>query len=199
MARLNKIITKLITAEFFFYSGWGLVAPIFAIFIIQQVEGGTIEVVAFATATFWVVKSAIQPFLANILDVIKGEKDDFRILIIGMYVAALIPFGYFFATQIWHVFALEIIRGIAMACVVPAMLGIFTRHINKGWEAFTWSALSTGLGFGFAFTAAFGGVIASFLGFGMVFIMVGIFKLVSATVMLLTYRKIFSGERMKEE
>jgi len=196
VVRLNRVIIKLITADFFLQSGWGLIAPIFAIFITQQIEGGSIEVVAFATAAFWIIKSTIQPFLANVLDVVKGEKDDFKFLVIGMYIAALVPFGYFFATQIWHIFILEIVRGIAMACVVPSWLGIFTRHINKGWEAFSWSVQSTGLGFAAGFAAAFGGVIASSLGFGVVFIMVGILKLISATMLLSVYNKLFPEDRM---
>ncbi len=196
MRRLNKVIIKLITADFFLHSGWGLIAPIFAIFITRQIEGGTIEVVAFATATYWIVKSAIQPFLANILDVVKGEKDDFKFLIFGMYAVALVPFGYFFATQVWHIFFLEFVRGVAMACVVPAWYGIFTRHINKGWEAFSWSVQSTGLGFAAGFAAAFGGVIASSMGFGAVFVMVGILKIISATMLLSVYNKLFSEDKI---
>ncbi len=196
MARLNKVIINLITADFFLHSGWGLIAPIFAIFITQQIEGGTIEVVAFATATYWIVKSSIQPFLANVLDVVKGEKDDFKFLVLGMYTVALVPFGYFLATQVWHIFVLEMIRGIAMACVVPAWYGIFTRHINKGWEAFSWSVQSTGLGFAAGFAAAFGGIIASSMGFGTVFIMVGTLKFVSATMLLSVYNKLFPGDKM---
>lgn len=194
MAKLNHIIIRLITADFFLQSGWGLVAPIFAIFITQQIEGGTIEVVAFATATYWIVKSAIQPFLANILDLVKGEEDDFKFLVFGMFAVAIVPFGYFFATQIWHVFFLEIARGIAMACVVPAWFGIFTRHINKGWEAFSWSVQSTGFGFAAGFAAAFGGVVASSLGFGIVFLMVGVFKLTSAIMLFSIYRQLFPGQ-----
>ena len=195
MARLNKVIIRLITADFFLQSGWGLIAPIFAIFITQQIDGGNIEVIAFATASYWIVKSSIQPFLANVLDVIKGERDDFRFLVFGMFIAALIPFGYFFSSQIWHIFVLEIVRGIAMACVVPAWLGIFTRHINKGWEAFSWSVQSTGFGFAAGFAAAFGGVIASSLGFGIVFIMVGVFKLISAIMLLSVYNRLFPDNK----
>ncbi len=196
MARLNKVIVQLIIADFFFNSGWGLISPIFAIFITKQIEGGTIGVVAFATAIHWIVKSSIQPFLANALDTTKGEKDDFRFLVIGTYIVALIPFGYFFAMQVWHIFMLELLRGVAMACVIPAWFGIFTRHINKGWEAFSWSIQSTTFGFSVGFAAAFGGVIASLMGFDMVFITVGIMKLLSATMLLLVYNKIFPGDKI---
>ena len=189
--RLNKIVIRLIASDFFLQSGWGLIAPIFAIFVTQQIEGGSLEVVAFAVATYWIVKSTVQPFLANVLDVIKGEKDDFDFLVYGSYANAFVPLGYFFATDVWHIFGLEILRGIAMACIVPAWFGIFTRHINKGWEAFSWSIQSTGFGFAAGISAAFGGLVAAFLGFGPVFILVSALQFVSATLLFLTRKKIF--------
>jgi len=196
MKRLNNIITKLIISDFFLQSGWGLIAPIFAIFITEQIEGGSVEVVAFAAAFYWIVKSILQPFLANFLDLVKGEKDDFTFLVYGMYLAALIPLGYFFASQTWHIFLLECIRGIAMACVVPAWYGIFTRHINKGWEAFSWSVQSTSYGFAAGFSAALGGMIATFLGFKFVFLMVCLLKILSATLLFIVRRNLIKSGQL---
>jgi hypothetical protein len=194
--KLSKVVIRLIVADFFMQSGWGLISPIFAIFITQQICGGTIETVAFAVATYWIVKSTIQPFLANVLDVIRGERDDFKALIFGMYAAAMVPFGYFFATQSWHIFVLEFARGAAMACVIPAWYGIFTRHINKGWEAFSWSVQSTGVGFAAGFAAAFGGIIASLLGFQSLFVLVGLLKIVSATIYLSIFKNICPEDKV---
>lgn len=194
MKKLNNIAIKLIVSDFFLYSAWGLIAPIFAIYITEQIDGGTVEVVAFATAIFWLTKSCIQPFLANVIDLVQGEKDDFRLLIMGTLAVALVPFGYFFATQAWHIFLLEFFRGATMACIVPAWSGIFTRHISKGWEAFSWSIESTGVGFAYGFAAAFGGVIALTFGFGAVFLFVGFSKLLSVLVLILTYKRMFLNE-----
>jgi MFS transporter, DHA2 family, multidrug resistance protein len=191
MKRLSGITVKLITADFFLHSGWGLIAPIFAIFITDQIPGGSLEVVAFAVASYWIVKSTAQPFIANVLDLIRGEKDDFDFLVYGTYINALVPLGYFFATQVWHIFLLEIVRGLAMACIVPAWYGIFTRHISKGWEAFSWSIQSTSLGFATGFAAAFGGLVATFLGFRTVFILIFILKIISATLLFYTRKSIF--------
>lgn len=192
MKKLNNIAIKLIASDFFLYSGWGLIAPIFAIYITEQIEGGTIEVVAFATALYWIAKSIIQPFLANIIDLLDGEKDDFKLLIMGTLAVALVPFGYVFATQVWHIFFLEFLRGVAMACIVPAWFGIFTRHISKGWEAFSWSIQSTSTGLAYGFAAAFGGVVALAFGFGAVFIFVGCLKILSAIILFLTYKDFFT-------
>lgn len=191
---INKVIRILITSDFLLQSGWGLIGPIFAIFLTRQIQGGTLEMVGFIAATYWVAKSVVQPFIAHFLDVTKGEKDDFKFLIGGMYLANLIPLGYIFSTQPWQIFLLEFIRGLAMACVVPTWSAIFTRHIDKGWEAFSWSIESTGIGFAAGIAAAFGGILASILGFKVVFVLVSFFGIISTSVLLLIQDKLFNRD-----
>jgi len=191
MIGLNKVIRVLVLSDFLLQSGWGLIGPIFAIFITQQIKGGTLVAVGFIAATYWLVKSIVQPFIAHFLDVKKGERDDFKFLIYGLFLANLVPLGYIFVTQLWHVFLLEIIRGLCMACVIPSWAGIFTRHIDKGWEAFSWSIESTGIGLSFAISAAFGGILVTFLGFKVVFALVSFFGLGSCLLLLLIRNQIF--------
>jgi len=147
--------------------------------------------VGFVAAVYWITKSIIQPFLANYLDKNHGEKDDFYFLIAGMYIANLVPLGYIFSTQPWHIFVLEFIRALAMACVVSTWSAIFTRHIDKGREAFSWSIESTGIGFAAGLAGAFGGVIASILGFKAVFVLVSFFGIIASSTLLLIHNQIF--------
>ena len=188
---INKVIKTLILSDFFLQSGWGLIGPIFAVFIIKNIHGGSLAMIGFVAATYWIVKSIFQPFIAYFFDLKKGEKDDFKFLIVGMYIANLIPLGYLLSSQIWQIFLLEFIRGLAMACVIPTWAGIFTRHINKGWEAFSWSMESTAIGFGFGLAAAFGGVMATILGFKIVFVLVSVFGLTASSFLLLIRNQIF--------
>jgi len=192
MPGLNKIIKTLIFSDFLLQSGWGLIGPIFAIFITKQIQGGTLVAVGLIAATYWFVKSAAQPFIAHFLDVKKGEGDDFRFLILGLFLANFVPLGYVFVSQLWHVFFLEVIRGLCMACVVPSWSGIFTRHIDKGWEAFSWSIESTGLGLAAAFAAAFGGILATFLGFKVIFLLISFFGLMSCFLLLSIRNQLFA-------
>jgi predicted MFS family arabinose efflux permease len=188
---INKVIKTLIASDFLLQSGWGLIGPIFAIFLTKQIKGGNLEMVGFVAATYWIVKSILQPFIARLFDTEKGEKDDFRFLVAGMYVANLIPLGYIFSTQPWHIFLLEAVSGLSMACVVPTWSAIFTRHIDQGREAFSWSLESTGIGFAAGLAGAFGALVASVSGFKFVFILVSIFGLTSSSVLLLIRRQIF--------
>ena len=191
MLNINKVVKTLIASDFVLQAGWGLSGPIFAIFLTKQIQGGNLEIVGFVAAVYWITKSIIQPFLANYLDKNHGEKDDFYFLIAGMYIANLVPLGYVFSSQPWHIFVLEFIRALAMACVVPTWSAIFTRHIDKGREAFSWSIESTGIGFAAGLAGAFGGVIASILGFKAVFVLVSFFGIIASSTLLLIHNQIF--------
>jgi MFS family permease len=194
---INKVIRILICSDILLQSGWGLIGPIFAIFLTKQIQGGNLKMVGLVAATYWITKSVVQPFVAHYLDKNHGEKDDFTFLIAGMCVANCIPFGYIFSTQPWHIFILEIIRGMAMACVVPTWSGIFTRHIDKGREAFSWSLESTGLGFAAGIAGATGGILASLVSFKIVFVLVGTFGLASSLLLLLVRKHIFLHNHFK--
>lgn len=184
MLKINKVIRTLIVSDFLLQIGWGFVGPIFAVFLTRDIQGGDLKMVGLVASAYWVTKSLVQPFLANYLDKNHGEKDDFAFLVFGMYVSSLIPFGYIFSTQPWHIFVLESLRGLAMACVVPTWYGLFTRHVDKGREAFSWSIESTGIGIAAAFSGAAGGIIASKFGFDAVFLLLGSFGLMSSSFLL---------------
>ncbi len=183
MLKPNQLIIKLIASNFFLNAGWGFIGPVFAIFITDQVSGGSIQTVGLAVAIYWVVKSTIQPFLAQKMDKVKGDSDDLSYLAKGMVITTLVPLLYIFSTAVWHVFILEAIRGVGMALVVPSWNGMFTRHIDKNWEAYTWSLQSTALGFAAAFAAAFGGMIAAFIGFKAIFVLVFLFGAMSTATL----------------
>lgn len=197
MISLNKVIRILITSDFLLQAGWGLIGPIFAIFLTKQIHGVDLKMIGFIAATYWITKSIVQPFIAHYLDKNQGEKDDFIFLVGGMYIANLTFLGYIFSSQAWHIFTLEAIRGLAMACVVPTWAAIFTRHIDRGREAFSWSLESTGIGLAAAFAGGLGGVIASIFGFKFVFVLVVIFGLIASSVLLLICQQLFPRDHFR--
>jgi len=180
---MNKVIMFLISCDLILSAGWGFIAPIFAIYLANQIEGGDIAVAGFASGIYWISKSIVQPFIARYLDRNHGEIDDFYFLVAGLFVTALIPLGYLFATLPWHLYILECLHGIAMAAVIPTWAGIFTRHIDKHQEAFEWSVDSTALGFGAGSAGIVGGMLAETFGFQVVFILVSMFSMVSVLVL----------------
>lgn len=180
---INTIIRFLITSDLALSTGWGFIAPIFAIFLTQQIVGGDAKIAGFAAGLYWIVKSLVQPFVARYLDKNHGEIDDFYFLISGLFISALVPLGYLFITLPWQLYAVETVHALAMACVVPTWAGIFTRHIDKGQEAFEWSVESTSLGFGAGVAGILGGILAANFGFQFVFILVSAFTMLSVIIL----------------
>lgn len=187
---LNKVIKYLILSDLVFYTGWGLVTPIFAIFIVNNIQGGTILVASIASAIFWILKSILRIPFGIFLDSHKGEGDDYFFVVIGLLIASLIPFGYIFANLPWNIYVLQAIYAIGMAMSLSGWSAIFTRHIDKGKESTEWGVSATAYGIGAGVAAVVGGWAVTQFGFNPVFIIVGIMGLIGVALLLFIKKQI---------
>lgn len=186
---VNKIIRTLITSDFFLNLGWGLVGPVFAIFIVQNIAVGgisnAVRVAGFASLFYWMTKSVLQIPIGHYLDKNHGEKDDFWFMVIGEFIVGLVPLGFLVSSQPWHIYALQVFYAVGMSMAIPSWSAIFTRHIDKGKEALQWSLESVFLGTGAGIAGGVGGILASMFGFKLVFILVSLFSFVSVIFLYL--------------
>lgn len=180
---INKVIKYLILSDLSFWSGWGLISPIFSIFVLEKIEGGSVLVAGFASAVFWIVKSLFRVPIGVFLDLNPSEKDDYFSLVFGLLIAALVPFGYIFSTTAFHIYILQAIMGIGLAMSLSGWTGIFTRHIDKGKESTEWGLDATLIGLGTGVAGAVGGWLVLEFGFDVVFIGVGILGLIGVVLL----------------
>ncbi|HOK35414.1 MAG TPA: MFS transporter [Candidatus Pacearchaeota archaeon] len=193
-SKFNKIIKYLVLSDLIFWSGWGLVNPIFAIFITDNIEGGNALVVGIASGVYWLLKSILMIPIGTFLDNRPGEKDDYWVLVSGFFIAALVPFGFIFAKLPWHIYLLQAIQAVGMAASLSAWSAIFTRHIDKGKEATEWSLDATAVGLGTGISGTIGGWAVTKFGFNPVFIAVGILGIIG-TLLLLSLRRHMRAKR----
>jgi MFS family permease len=184
---LNKIIKILVLSDFTITSAFGFVAPIFALFIIDKIQGGTIETVGFSAAFYWLAAALVRLPIARYIERTKSEKDDFRFTIIGSVLICAIPFLFLISTQIWHIYLAEALYGIGYSLRLPGWYGMFTRHIDKGHEGYEWSFNSLIGGMGSAITAALGGLLATKFGFNVLFILVGALSIFGSIILIFLY------------
>lgn len=181
---VNKVIRVIIYWDIVINSAWGLLGPVFAIFIVQTIATGNATqgatVAGFASLAYWITKSILQIPIGHYLDKNHGEKDDLWFTVIGTFLTGLVPFGYLISSLPWHIYFFQIIHAIGMSMVIPSSYAIFTRHIDKGKEAYEWGADSTLLGIGVGITGAVGGIMAAYFGFQSIFLLTGIFTIISA-------------------
>jgi MFS family permease len=195
--KINRVIKYLILADFIFWSGWGLLSPIFAVFVIKNIEGGSLSVIGLASGIYWILKSLLRIPIGIFLDSRRGEEDDFWFLFFGLVLSSLVPFGYLMAKYPWHIYLLQSLQAFGMAMALSGWTAIFTRHIDQGKEATEWGLDATFVGLGIGISGIFGGMIAQIFGFKTIFVLVGISGLLAASL-LFGILKIISPRSLKK-
>ena len=189
--KINNVIKNLILSDIFILSGFGLILPIFAIFIEDNIKGATVEVVGFSWTIYLISKSMVQLPVAGIVDKIKGEKDDFWFMFVGSVLFSAIPILYIYTSTITGLYIVQFIYGVLTGITLPAWSAIYTRHIDKKHEGLEWSLWDTSIGVGAAFSSAIGGVIAHRLGFDFLFIAVSVMSLIGTLFILKIYKNLY--------
>lgn len=171
---VNKVVQVLTISDILILSGFGLITPIFAVFITDQIQGGDLEAVGLASTIYFLIKSGFQIPLAQIVDRTRGERDDFWMTVVGSLIISLTPILYIFIRTVPQLFLVQAIYGVGGALFYPPWLAIFTRHVDKektGWE---WSIYYTSIDLSGALAAGLGGFLAEKLGFKPLFLLVSL-------------------------
>ena len=184
---VNKIIRVLVLGDIMFFSAYGLIGPIFAVFVTNQVAGATIATAGFAATINLLVRALLQMPIARYIDRHKGEKDDFIFMVAGSTLISVVPFAYFFVSTPLHLYLAQVILGLGGALANPGWFAIFTRHIDKNKEGTEWTLENVGVGLAAAGTAAIGGLLAQRFGFHNLFLIVGVLSLLGLVIQISLY------------
>jgi MFS family permease len=184
---VNKIIRVLVLGDIMFFSAYGLIGPIFAVFVTNQVAGATIATAGFAATINLLVRALLQMPIARYIDRHKGEKDDFIFMVAGSTLISVVPFAYFFVSTPLHLYLAQVVLGIGGALANPGWFAIFTRHIDKNKEGTEWTLENVGVGLAAAGTAAIGGLLAQRFGFHNLFLIVGVLSLLGLVIQISLY------------
>lgn len=184
---MNKIVKILILCDFFIITGFGFLTPIFAVFVIDHIIGGTLLVVGIAEAIYLGTKAVGQIFVADYLDIEPSDKRNWRWAFIGSLVFGLSAFLYIFCRYPIHLYLVELIMGASTACEYPAFYALFLKHLDRKRRNFQLSFHSAAIEIGGAAAAAIGGVLAHFLGFSNLFVIVALFSLLGTAFLISLY------------
>jgi|SRR3989338_2693657 len=189
--QLNKLVKYFVLSDLLLLGGWGLIEPIFSIFIIDTVRGATLVTVGISAAIYWVLRSVIQLPLASFLDKYDGEKDDFYALILGIMIAGGSAVLFAFVREPWQLYLVQALHGIGFAFYFVSWPAIFSRHLDKNKVSFEWALDNTAVSVGAGLSAFFGGVIASKFGFPIVFILAGVLSAIAALILMIVPELLF--------
>lgn len=193
----NRVVRNFIFADLALFGGWGLVSPIMAVFVVENIPGATLITVGTMAGIYWAVRSAVQLPMATIMERTVTEKDDLYILIVGLLLVSVSAFWLNFVKTIPQLYAFQAVHALGFGFYGAAWAGIFSRHIDRSKAAFSWSLDHTFLGVATGITGLTGGYIAQQFGFGAIFTMAGILSFVSAVLIFLVPDIIIPGKKKK--
>lgn len=177
---MNRTLKLLVFSDIFVLTGFGLISPIMAVFIKDNLIGGTIVAIGIAAAITTLVRCILQLIFAYIAK----PNHRYVMTIAGTFVIMTVPFIYLFSTNVTHIYLAALVNGIGAGLANPAWFSLFAANLNKkarGWE---WSIYSSSVGIGTAVAAFVGSQLATKFGFTPVFIAVGILSLIGCFILL---------------
>ncbi len=174
--KINSIVEAFIISETFLWSAWNFITPIFAIFVINNIKGGNIQIAALAFSVYLITRVIFEIIAGKFLTG-KSDRDKLVITIFGMMLMSVAYIGFSFTHSIPLLFSFYCLIGIGLGVASPAKYALFTNSIDKEKATSEWSLYDAVTLLGIASATALGGFIASQYGFSTLFILASIINL----------------------
>ncbi len=162
--RVDPIVKAYIISECFLWSSWNFITPIFAIFAIENIKGGTIEIAA-ASYSFYLISRVIAELISGRFFANQSDKRKILTTILGISLMSLSYIGFSTSKTILQLFAFYSLAGIGLGLASPAKNALFSIHLDKNREASEWSIADATSFISMALATTLGGFIAGAYGF----------------------------------
>ncbi len=193
--RFNAVVRRFIIADLIWLAGWGLMAPIFAVFVLRQVPGATMLTVGTGAAIYWILKSIIQIPVAIAIDRTASERDDYLVLVMSLIFAGITSFSFIMVREIWQLYLVQAMQAVSFALYIPSWNGIFSRHLDPEHRSLDFALDSSAVGIGMGVAGLLGSFIAEQFGFGMIFFITAMSSFTSAAIIFCSPSIIFPRSR----
>jgi len=181
--KMNRVVKFFILSDYIFWSGWGIVSPVFAVFILQKIGEANVFTVGAAAAIYYISKALSEVPISVYLDKHDGEKDDFYALVLGLLIGGCVSLAFLAVRSITGLFLVMVVQGIAFALYSSSWPTMFSRHLDKDHYALEWTLDHFGIDVLSAVAAFLGGGITLIFGFNFVFIVAAILAFIAAAVL----------------
>ncbi len=189
---MHKVLRVLILSDLFIIGSFGLVQPIFAVYMLQNVVGTTITAIGVAVTIQLVTKAVVQIIVAKWTDEEPGNRRELWTLFAGSILMSLVSFGYIWATNLSILYSLQFLYGLGAALAFPGWVVIYSRYIRAEKAGYEWSVYSTIISLGTAVAASVGAYMAEIFSFTHLFVLIGIFSLIGSSFISYIFKHEFT-------
>lgn len=172
-SKINPVVRAYIVSESFLWSAWNFVTPIFAVFVVSQIRGGSIETAAFGYSILLLARVCCELLVGKVL-LNSSDRKKFTVAVIGILVMTAAYLSFTTARTIPQFFIFYTILGAGLGIASPAKNSLFARHLDKNKEATEWAIQDAAIFTSMAAAAAIGGYVAKNFGFDALFVIASI-------------------------
>lgn len=189
---MHRVLRTLILSDLFIVGSFGLIQPIFSIFLLQGLTDSSVFGIGIALAIQLLTKAIFQILVGKWDDEERGNRRELWTLLVGSVLIALTPFGYAAAHSMVQICFIQALYGIGGALSFPSWRIMFTRYSNQEREGYEWSVYDTIISLATAVTAAVGAYIAEMYSFRYLFVFVGFLSLVGTAFIVTIFKNEFT-------
>lgn len=186
--RVNPIVKAFIISECFYVSGWNLIIPLFAVFVVENVTQGSIETAAAGMSTYLIIRVIFELITGRYFSKV-SESIKLFVIITGLIIMSVAFAGFAFSTNIVQVFIFYIILGVGVGLFMPTKNSVFSVHLDKNKETTEWSIADATAAISMALATALGGFVAANYGFRTLFLIGSAINFLSIIPYILYLRK----------
>ncbi len=170
---MKKVLKYLVFVDAFIIFGAALFVPVYALFVEEL--GGAALAAGGAWAVFTITMGVFMFIVSRWEDHVKHQEK----ILVGSYgLMAVAAFCLIFVQQLWQLFLVQGLIGVAEAFNRPVFEGIYTKYLEKGKFTSQWGVWS-GIGAILSgFAAITGGLLVTFFGFRSLFMLMFIAALI---------------------
>ncbi len=181
---INPLVKAFIVSECFLWSAWNFIIPIFAIFAINNINGGKIELAASGYSIHLIFRVIFELIIGKYLTR-RPDIQMIRIAIFGIVLLSVSYLGFIVTSTIPIFFFYYAIAGIGFGVLSPAKNTLFSTHLDKDKASVEWGIADAMTFLSIAMAAALGGFIAGQYGFRVLFVLSAIVNTISIIPYLL--------------
>lgn len=185
---MQRPLRALIISDLFILSGFSLISPIFAIFILNNLGGATIASAGMAVTIQMFTKALFQIIVGKWADEERGNCRELNAMIVGTTIISLVPIGYLFCKEVTDVYIMQVLYGIGQALAYPTWRVLFNRYVNQEKAGYEFGIYDTVTSFGMATSAAIGAYFAQTFSFQLLFIIVSCLSLVGSVFLITIFK-----------
>lgn len=167
----------LLLASSLWYFSEGLLGPLFAVFT-ERIGGDVLDITG-AWAAYLIASGIAYPVFGHLVN---NTRWKFRVIVIGYALNTVFTFSYLLVSNTTQLLLVQIGLGIAEAISTPSWDAYYATHIERTDDTLAWGIASGHTQFISGIAIAIGGLIAQYVSFDALFLLMGCISLLATLV-----------------